>query len=275
MAPNNVLVLGAPKSGKIGLAQFLSQDFDTSTVPCDSHSGLIYNCELSTRYFQLSLNLLIEEFPDQRSDKIDISDALEKWFTEFSKPEFAELRDALDGVVYCLSMDAATKSFDKQFEVLSQMKISLDEEAFFVVVGASPTEIDLSIAEGIEDAAIVNGFEFVDATQSGTNGYNEKLGLARVKEILETHSWSDMEKSELSDETYQSHKRGKMGHMTQGLLEAEIEKRDSSQSEDDVEFDLERLVQKLRIDKEKVATLDEKDKKDYVDKLVQAYLELI
>lgn len=276
MAPNNVLVLGAPKTGKITLAQFLSQDFDTSTVPRDSHSGLIYNCELSTRYFQVSLKLLVEEFPEERKEDYEVSDALKKWFAEFSKPDFAELRDALDGVVYCLSMDADTQSYDEQFETLSHIKDSLGEEAFFVVVGASQTDIDLSIAESIEDEAIVNGFEFVDATKNGTNEYNEKLGLARVKEIFEAHSWSDMDKSELADETYQSHKRGKMGDMTRALLdENENEESVKNEAEETFDFDLERLLQKLRIDKEKVATLAEKDKKDYVDKLVQEYLELI
>lgn len=229
---------------------------------------MIYNCELNTKYFHLSLNILIEEFPDLRDTEFDTVECLRNWFEEFSKDEFAELRDALDGLVYCVPMDSSSvKSLDKQLEIVAQIKELLDEEPFYVVVGSAKSEVKPELVEEVEDEVIMNGFEFVDLNENGSNEFMEKVGKNRLLEIFETHLWSDMDKVDLPEEKYVSHKRDKIADMTKGLLEVE----DADQPEK--EIDLERLMQKLRVDKDKVDQLKEEEKKDYVDSLVQEYLE--
>lgn len=268
MAPNNVLVVGAPKSGKIRIAQHISGDHETETILADSHSGLIYACDLTTKYFNVNVNLLIEEFPDDRSvlDK-NIDRCLSEWFEEFAAEEFTELREALDGFVYSVSMDKFDlTAFEKQMEIVGQLRELLPEDAFFVVVGAAAGEVDFLVVDEIEDQVIASGFEFVNLQQSGTNEYREKLGKDRLLEIFETHDWSNMEKV-LQPEEYAAHKRDKLPEMARGLLEFE------ELDEEAPTFDLERVLHKLRIDKEKVQALDDKDKKEYSDKLVEEYLE--
>ncbi|SGZ47838.1 CIC11C00000002070 [Sungouiella intermedia] len=266
MAPNNVLVVGAPKSGKIRLAQHISGDYDTHTIQIDSHSGLIYTFDLTTKYFNVNLNILIEEFPDDRSDvEKDTVICLEEWTSEFSSDEFVELREALDGLVYTFTMEELDmEKFEKQLEFIGKIKELIGEEAFFVVAGAAGGEVESLIVEEIEDQVIANGFEFVNLQESGMNEYREKVGKDRLMEIFETHDWSNMEKT-VQPEEYTSHKKEKMPEMAKGLLEVE--------DADDPDFDLERMLQKLRVDKEKVRALDDKEKKDYVDKLVEEYLE--
>lgn len=268
MAPNNVLVVGAPGSGKIRIAQHVSGDYETETILADSHSGLIYACDLTTKYFNVNVNILIEEFPDDRSvlDK-DVDRCFSEWFDEFAAEEFAELREALDGFVYSVSMDTfGLADFEKQIEIVGQIREILPEDTFFVVVGAAAGEVDLLIVDEIEDQVIASGFEFVNLQQSGINDYREKLGKDRLLEIFETHDWSNMEKV-LQPEEYAAHKIDKLPEMARGLLEFE------ELDEEAADFDLERVLHKLRIDKEKVQALDEKDRKEYAEKLVEEYLE--
>lgn len=266
MAPNNVLVVGAPKSGKIRLAQHISGDYETETILADSHSGLIYNCDLTTKYFTVNVNILIEEFPDDRNvleKAVEI--CFSEWFDEFSAEEFVELREALDGFVYSVSMDKVDMiGFEKQLKIVAKIREILGEEVFFVVVGAADGKVGPLVVEEIEDQVIVNGFEFVNLQQSGINEYREKLGRDRLLEIFETHEWSNMEKVPLPEE-YAAHKKDKLPEMAKGLLE--------DPDEEAADFDLERVLQKLRIDKEKFQSLDDKEKREYADNLVKEYLE--
>lgn len=270
MAPNNVLILGPPKSGKVRLAQFISDDYDTETIQETSHSGLIYNCDLATKYFQVNINLLVDEYPGSREDADkELVESLQEWLTEFSSEEMLELREALDGVVFTIAMETlASDSMGKFMDVATQIKELLHEEAFFVVGGSADREMDALKVEEIEDEVISSGFEFVNLQESGSNEYREKLGRDRVLEIFHSHTWSDMEKTSQPEEVFVSHKHDKLAGMSQGLLEVEEE-----QDLPEKELDLERILQKLRIDKEKVDTLKEDEKRDYVDKLVEEYLE--
>lgn len=265
MAPNNVLVLGSPKSGKIRIAQYLSGDYGTETISPESHSGLVYSCDLTTRYFKLSVNLLIEEFPDERSSDNDPVQCLETWFSEFSTPEFQELRDALDGVVYTVAMEGLhSGSVEAQLDVLGRIKTLLDDDAFVVVVGCADSDVPDHTADQYEDLAISSGFEFVNLQKSGTNEYMEKQGKERLLEIFHTHLWSDMDT--LAHPEQQNHRREKVAGMAQGLLEVD---------ENDKQIDFERVLEKLRVDKEKVLALQEHEKREYVDQLVEEYLEYL
>lgn len=269
MAPNYVLVLGPQKSGKVRLAQYITGDYGTDTILNASHSGLIYNCDLNTKYFSLNVSILIEEFPENRADaKQDVVQYLNSWFEEFSSEEFLELRKALDGVVYTIPMDKfESKCLEEQLDVVAKIKDLIDEDSFFVVAGSATGEIDPWTVEEIEDQVISNGFEFVNLQDSGTNEFLEKVGRDRLMEIFQSHMWTDMDKIVQSQEKYVNHKRDKIAGMTKGLLEME------NQDKPERDIDLERILQKLRIDKEKVDALKEHEKREFVDKLVEEYLE--
>mmetsp|Transcript_4746 Transcript_4746/g.5758 ORF Transcript_4746/g.5758 Transcript_4746/m.5758 type:complete len:191 (-) Transcript_4746:6402-6974(-) len=68
MIPNHVLVLGAPNTGKLRICELISsRKLDFTSVDSKSHSGLIFKTDLSTKYYSLRLNLLVDEYPQQRN----------------------------------------------------------------------------------------------------------------------------------------------------------------------------------------------------------------
>lgn len=261
-----MLILGAPSTGKIRLAQYITEDYDSSTIPDESHSGLVYNCLLVTRYFTLKINLLIEEFPpDRKCLTVDSSLFLETWYQEFCSEDMTDLRDVIEGVVFTFSIDDLNPNeFDQQLHILGEMKEVLKKnDSFFVIMGISKGEIDeLGLAD-IEDQVIMNGFEFINYNASGTNEFKEKLGLDRLREVFETHEWSLLEESNITEEDYVKHKQEKMLLMTESLLPSE-------EKEGPL---LEILMKKLQLEKTKVAEMDDKDKQTYVDSLVEEFLE--
>lgn len=266
MDHNNVLVLGAPGTGKIRLAQFITKDYDTSTLTDKTHSGLVYNGVLLTKYFTLKINLLIEEFPHDRTDPtLHPSKCLKDWYQEFLTDEMADLRDVIEGVVFTFNMDDyEAELLDEQLRLMGELKDLLEEnDAFFVVMGISTAEIDQNVLEDIEDQVIMNGFEFVNYNESGTNEFNEKTGRDRLREVFETHEWSQRKDPSLTEEQYMEHKQEKMLLMTESLLP----------NEESEELPLDVLLKKLQLEKSKVAEMDENDRKAYVDSLVEEYLE--
>lgn len=266
MDHNNVLVLGAPGTGKVRLAQFITHDYDTSTLEDHTHSGLVYNGVLLTKYFTLKINLLIEEFPHDRKDpSLDPYESLENWYQEFVSDDMTDLRDVIEGVVFTFSMeDYDETNLNQQLRILGELKELLkSNDAFFVFMGISKSKLEDRTLEAIEDQVIMNGFEFVNYNESGTNEYKEKMGKDRLLEVFETHEWSQRKDSNLSEEEYIKHKQDKMLLMTESLLP-------SGESAGPL---LDVLLKKLQLEKSKVAGMDEKDKKSYVDTLVEEFLE--
>lgn len=266
MDRNNVLVLGPPKSGKIRFAQFISGDYETETISDDSHSGLMYKCNLKTKYFSVDVNLLIEEFPESRKEPEEkwIS-SLQTWFGEFESDTMADLREVIEGVVFTVCVNEWDDNVIKQqLDILSNMKDLLkDNDPFFIVMGVSEHDIEQDTMADLEDLVLLNGFEFVYFNDSGMNEFRDKMGKDRLLEVLETHEWTQKHLTHVSNEDYMAYKKEKMTLMTQGLLQ-----------EDDCNIPtLDVLLQKLQIEKLKVEEMKENERKGYVDGLVDEFLE--
>ncbi|KAF3989760.1 hypothetical protein FT663_01908 [Candidozyma haemuli var. vulneris] len=265
MIPNNVLVLGPPKTGKVRLAQHITKDLDTSTIPDNSHSGLIYNCDLKTKYFSTQLNLLLEEFPEERPHKSEeCLESLTEWNEAFKSDEYQELREALDGIIFTIDPECvSTDEWAELLNIYSQVRDGLDTSCFAVVMAAKAEKKDEVKLEQFEDECIQYGIEFVYEGESGINEFKEKLGKDRVLEILETHEWSNISSSE--PEEYVKHKESKIDDMTRGLLE----------SEGDESMPLDQLMDKLRLERSKVEGMAPEEKESYVKQVMEELIDYI
>lgn len=273
MIPNNVLILGAPGTGKIRVAQHISQDFNTDEISDASHSGIIYNTTLETKYYSLKLNLLVDEYPEKRSlikKDDDILEHLDIWLGDFLLEDFRELRDALDGLVLTLDVNGPLSQAEKTLEAVSTMRAKLDEEqglwhGFIAIVGINEGPI-----ETVEDAVISAGLEFVHFDRSGTNEYREAIGKDRLKEIFDTHEWSNMDLKGPSQ--YEANKTDKMKEMTRGLLDDEESAEKGSNS---LLADFDTLLLKLHIAKESVKDMEQSQKEAYVNSVIDDVINYI
>ncbi|KAM9939921.1 hypothetical protein OXX80_000621 [Metschnikowia pulcherrima] len=267
MASNNVLVLGPPHSGKIRVAQHITKDLDTSTIQAKSHSGLIYSFRLVTKYYCSRVNLLVEEFPDSRNSPDSTVASLEAFCKEFGSSEFSELRDELDGLVFTLDVSKQSEAMSL-VDLYLKLKDMFEDDGVFMAVVAFGNASQQNL-DDLEDKVAARGVEFINFIEQGTNEYSEKVGRDRLMEIFEAHEWSHMEPRTKSNET--------VLHGSQELVaapEVVLSKNDiDDEGERTSRADLDTLFAKLKVDKLRAEGMSEKDKKTFVDELVEDYME--
>lgn len=285
MIPNHVLVVGPPHSGKIRIAQDIGEETESSPViSTDSHSGLIFRKKVSTKYFSTNVNVLVDEYPEkrQRADGATVTvaekaAALDLWAREFMADDMTELRDALDGVVFCLDVVDGLVHLERCLDVLESMRdVLTPEDAYawpgFIVVVVSGAVKDEDAFVALEDLAIARGLECVDLNDSGYNEYKERVGRDRLKEVFESHEWSQLHHEETGPSTettsYEQRKTEKLHKMTEPLL--------STATEEEPEMELTDLLNRLSLAKEKAAGMHNTEQKEaYVHKVIDDIINYI
>lgn len=219
MIPNYVLVLGAPKSGKFTVSKHIAgvDDFLGENI---CHSGHIVKAKIDNKYFQLEISLLIDEFPEDGRDNPcsweEKLDGFEKWYHEFCSEEFEELREVIEGIVFCFDMNQDPIEYvEGILDILDDMRDAMGDmwEGFMVVVGSNKAQPDL--IEQFDDNVGLHAMEFIDFNQVGTNQYQEKIGKHRLTEIFHSHKWKNLD---LKPQNYERNKLDKLNEMTEGLL---------------------------------------------------------
>lgn len=269
MQSNNVLILGPPHSGKIRIAQLITKDLDTTNIVQNSHSGLTYTHKLRTKYFSLDVNLLIEEYPDSRLSDDSYVALLRSFYAEFRQTEFLELRDALDGLIFTLDVTISARDITQTLDLYEKIKELLDCHDVFLVVVGDALEVQKLIALRAEDEAISRGFEYVNLQEQGTNEFNEKIGRDRIVEILETHEWPQSD-TVMSDDAFTKSQTSKLESMASKLIDGD---HGEPNEVNHIQVDLDFLLAKLKADKDRVQGMSEKEKKTFVDDLVDNYME--
>lgn len=258
MTQNNVLVLGAPHSGKLRAAALVGADLATAVGSQESHSGLIFKVNRRTRYFGLDLRLMVDEYLDEQQKAVDLP-PLEQWAAEFMSDDMADLRTALDGMVFCLNVDAQCSHADTQaavgvVEQLRELLGGLEWPGFIAVAGVGGVQ-DPEKHDIVEDMATLAGLEYINMEQQGENEFRDKLGRDRLVELFDTHEWSSMERED--NEGFESRKMGKGGEMTRGLLDEE-----TGEEKADVE-EFQRIINKLKAARLAAEDMDEAEKEAY------------
>lgn len=282
MIPNHVLVLGAPNTGKIRICELISsRKLDFSSVDSKSHSGLIFKTDLSTKYYSLKLNLLVDEYPQHRDSlECDLEEeevkinGLKAWRKEFLSNGYRELREAIDGLIFCVRIDqVSSKHIEESLHVFSDVRDKLIEDRgdglFSVVVGNSNTR---KINEEVEDLVIPFGFEYINLFEKGEDEFRVKIGQDRLLEIIETNEWSQMDLKKIGDpDAYNEKKRNDMSDMTRGLL-------NDQEGEEEIlskEIDLEEVLMKVQQAKQDVKDMDDDQKEAYTNKVIKDIIDFI
>lgn len=290
MIPNHVLILGAPNTGKLRICELISsRNLDFSSIDSKSHSGLIFKTDLSTKYYSLKLNLLVDEYPQQRcnsdrglEEEEEKINALKLWLNEFLSDDFQELREAIDGLIFCFRIDQdSLKYIEECLNVFSDIRDKLNEDKgdglFSVVVGDSNAT---KINEDVEDLVIPFGFEYVNLFEKGEDEFRDKIGQDRLLEIIETHEWSQMDLKQGRDQdVYDETKRNKMSSMTEGLLDGQDEEEGQDEKDETQSklIDLDDVLMKVQQAKQNVNNndMDDAQKEAYANKVVKDIIDFI
>ncbi|KAK6867788.1 Increased recombination centers protein 6 [Candida tropicalis] len=275
MIPNHILILGSPNSGKLRVSKLISNDKDFPEIKeNESHSGIIIKTSLSTKYYHIKLNILIDEYPEERNKSVTDEEKLldlEKWFNEFKSEEFGELREVLDGLVFTVNMKADSLEFiEKALETVSEIRTSLgDEESqwdgFISIIGSTTQgeSVDDDTVEEIEDLVITHGFEFINLNTQGINEFKEKQGKDRVVELIESHEWTNMELLKVNPDQYEKNKMNKVEQMKQNLLEEKES------------MDLDVVFSKLSVAKERAEDMTQEQKEKYANEIIEEIIDFI
>lgn len=268
MAQNNVLVLGAPHSGKLRASAIIGADFSDEDDFSGSHSGLIFKIKRQTKYFKHDLSIMVDEYPEERTSTPSW-EHLNAWSDEFMSEDMEELRRALDGIVFCLNVgDKATMNdleptigvLEKIYELLG----GTEWAGFFAIVGVSSSE-DTENHAIVEDAATIRGFEYINLEEEGQNEFRDKLGRDRLVELFDTHDWSDIDTSE--DDGFAARKRKMAESMCQRLLD------DDENGVNDVNVEeFENVIEKLKQARIKAESMEGAERNEYAQQVMEDVL---
>lgn len=212
----------------------------------------------------MSVKLLVEEFPDDRArDVTCLEDHLCEWTNEFISKDYEELRDAIDGIIFTVdTTKISVLHINKLLPIYDRIRSSLPEGSFSVLA----TRGNGDHWEHYEDECLAYGLECVNMDDSGKiSQYNEKQGVERVVEILQTHEWSHMDGGTVDGDDYLTHKEEKMGHMTAPLL---------GQFEKD-KMPIDELHRRLEAERIKVRGMADHEREDYVKGIVDDLIDYI
>lgn len=289
MLPNYVLVLGAPKSGKFTVAKHIAQVGELVGENI-SHSGYIMKAKVETKYFTLELSLLIDEFPEDGRERTcsddEKVDGFGKWYQEFASDECEELRNAVEGIVFCVDVEGSLEYVEGVLDILDDIRETLGDswEGFIVVVGKNG-KVEEKV-EDVEDAVILHAMEFINFSESGINQYKEKVGKDRLLEVFESHQWANLAMKKHDD--YDQNKRDKLAEMTEGLLDKEKDNEkdqyDNEQDEPQGKFniskqnanlDITEIFEKMKLAKSNMEGMNEQQKQVYANKMIKEIIDFI
>lgn len=275
MIPNHILILGSPNSGKLRVSKLISNDKDFPEIKeNESHSGIIIKTSLTTKYYHIKLNILIDEYPEERSKSFTDEEKLlelEKWFNEFKSDEYGELREVLDGLVFTVNMKTDSLEFiENALETVSEIRTSLEDDGsewdgFISIIGSTTQGelVDDDTVEEIEDLVITQGFEFINLNTQGINEFKEKRGKDRVVELIQSHEWTNMELLKVNPDQYEKNKLHKVELMKQNLLE------------DKESMDLDAVFSKLSVAKERAEGMTQEQKEKYANEIIEEIIDFI
>ncbi|PPJ57095.1 hypothetical protein CBER1_00461 [Cercospora berteroae] len=189
-----ILLLGTRESGTLAVVKDLTGSAPDPHID-GSTAGLTHEWNAETAYYKANVPIWIDEVPDLRS-----------WKTEFLKPEAKEVVDEVGAWVYCFQRQADGKISTQVEEALKGIKEVVDQHSLVLDTtllavakphGKQAVSSATANQEEQEDLCMQYGFEYVDYGATGKNEYGEKVGLERLKEVLETNEWASGENDEV------------------------------------------------------------------------------
>lgn len=140
---------------------------------------IVKNLTWRTKYYQSQYDLYVDEFED-----------LANWLEELNGPHCEELRAVLAGVI-------VVKSFDPEDPVVLEQFAGIQcPDSFLVWCNTSQADEETIDRANSAIACTNANAEMVNWHCNGSvNEYGEKVGVARVREIIDTHEWTNASKA--------------------------------------------------------------------------------
>lgn len=134
--------------------------------------SIVKNLIWSTKYYTTEFDLYIDQ-----------CDSIEKWISDFIDPMCDLLRSALSGLIIVDNIPKDTSFIPKSF---------VDQESFLIWCHTNNNMQQHEIDDlNIEMATSQSQIEFVQLDNTtDKNEYNDKIGMERIKEIIDTHEWT-------------------------------------------------------------------------------------
>ncbi|QLL33059.1 hypothetical protein HG536_0D05800 [Torulaspora globosa] len=163
--------------GNVGRTEALERIFGLDADK--AQDNIVKNLTWSTKYYQSQYDLYVDEFED-------VSD----WLKELNGAHCEELRAALAGVIVMKSFDPEDQT---STAVLEQFSSIQGAGSFLVwcntsqVVGEGTLDrANSTMARSNANAEMVSWH-----CSRSMNEYGEKVGPARIREIIDTHEWAN------------------------------------------------------------------------------------
>lgn len=194
---DRLLVVGScdSQSGTKELLKFLQENYSTEQ-DYDELKGVIEPLNIKTAYYKTSIELLIDVLEEEQT--------IQDWTEELLDDELRELRDALSGLVLCIDSSDDRELYVKEFQrVLDKLSDENGEELgvyawsgmYCIVLFGHYTQEEIEI---IEDLAL--GVEVIHFhAEAEFNEFKERLGKARLKEMIEVHDWKELEEEQATE----------------------------------------------------------------------------
>ena len=158
-----------------------------SPIDGSTTAGLTHIWPLKTDYYTASLPIWMDEVAD--------ADA---WRTEFASPEAKEVVGALGAWIYCFRKPIDEQGYEEVKMMLKAIAKVIENACGYSWDGtclavATPQGITPHLEkefEEWEESCRDHGFEYIDSEAKGRNEFGEAVGIARIREALETTDWT-------------------------------------------------------------------------------------
>ncbi|KAI9681046.1 MAG: hypothetical protein M1822_007120 [Bathelium mastoideum] len=159
----------------------------------DSNAGLSHTWNLKTNYYEASLPIWIDEIRN-----------VSEWRTDFMGEEAKQVVHVVGAWIYCfrkpvtqpdlaeISVKDIIKSTLQAISDVRDHGTEYDWDGVCLAVAMpqfTTPHLGLPFEEW-EDMCRDSGFEFIDAEAQGRNEFGEQVGIARVREALESNDWT-------------------------------------------------------------------------------------
>lgn len=160
----------------------LSKVFDENISDPNIEGRIFKNLFWKNKYYDITYDLYIDEF-----------ESLEEWLSELHKEEYDELREVLAGII--IVSDYQLRSQEDQ-QLLRKINECNGKDSFLIWCNieedAKQEDADrinnILVEEHLSPAIVeISNWH----CKKDVNEFDEKLGVSRIKEIIDTHQWKN------------------------------------------------------------------------------------
>ncbi|RIA92227.1 alpha and gamma adaptin binding protein p34-domain-containing protein [Glomus cerebriforme] len=180
---NKILVLGRRGAGKLSIVkQILSitnQSIDDFNIEDKNHSGIKIPWKINTKYYSAKVDFWIDETVHK--------DHVNKEVIQGYENEENGIGKVVDAILFIFKKDEPA-TFD-DIKVFTSF-IQQYDPAITLAIGTG--KIIQGVDDPYEDWCLENGFEYVDMEVTKKDNIDERIGIERILEALQSNMWEGL-----------------------------------------------------------------------------------